>query len=199
MNIPLVDLKIQYENLKSEIDAAISKVICDTAFIGGPYVEAFEEDFANYCEVKHCIGVGNGTDALFGALMALGIGHGHEVITAANSFIATSESITMSGARVVFVDINPDTYTIDIDKIEERITEKTRAIMPVHLYGHPSDMDAIMSLSNKYNLRVVEDAAQAHGALYKRQPVGSIGDIGCFSFYPGKNLGAYGDAGAIVT
>jgi len=199
MNIPLVDLKAQYESIKPEIDAAIARVIGKTAFIGGPFVQEFEQAFANYCGVKHCIGVGNGTDALFIALKALGIGAADEVITAANSFIATAEAITMTGARVVFVDIHPQTYNIDVNAIESKITPNTKAIIPVHLYGQPADMDPILSLAKKYGLKVIEDAAQAHGAFYKGRRIGSIGDMACFSFYPGKNLGAYGDAGAIVT
>lgn len=199
MNIQLVDLGKQYLAIKTEIDKAIFEVITSSAFIGGPFVKSFETAFAEFCNVKHCIGVGNGTDALFIALKTLAIGKGDEVITAANSFIATSESITMTGAKVVFVDINPQTYNIDVDRIEEKISPKTKAIIPVHLYGQPADMDPILDLAQKYNLKVVEDAAQAHGAFYKGRQIGSMGDMGCFSFYPGKNLGAYGDAGAIVT
>jgi dTDP-4-amino-4,6-dideoxygalactose transaminase len=199
MNIPLVDLKSQYMRIKDEIDGVIQDVISKSAFIGGPYVKSFESAFAEFCNVRHCIGVGNGTDALFIALKTLGIGSGDEVITAANSLIATSEAITMAGAKVVFVDINSRTYNIDTNKIEEKITSQTKAIIPVHLYGQPADMDPISALAKKYNLKVVEDAAQAHGALYKGETVGTIGDMACFSFYPGKNLGAYGDAGAIVT
>ncbi|MGD2125154.1 MAG: DegT/DnrJ/EryC1/StrS family aminotransferase [Desulfobacteraceae bacterium] len=199
LNIPFVDLKKQYASIKDEIDTAIAAVISQSAFVGGPFVQSFESAFASYCNVKHCIGVGNATDALFIALKALGIGEGDEVITVANSFIATSEAITMAGGGVVFVDINPRTYNIDIERIEEKITPKTRAIIPVHLYGQPADMDPIIDLAKKYGLKILEDAAQAHGASYKGRPVGSIGDMACFSFYPGKNLGAYGDAGAIVT
>jgi dTDP-4-amino-4,6-dideoxygalactose transaminase len=199
MQIPFVDLKSQYDSIKEEIDNAISTVISKTAFIGGSHLKNFEEAFAGFCNVKHCIGVGNGTDALFIALKSLGIGHGDEVITVANSFIATSEAITMTGAKVVFVDINPRTYNIDTNKIEAKLTPKTKAIIPVHLYGQPADMDPILSIAKKYKLKIVEDAAQAHGAIYKGKRIGSIGDIACFSFYPGKNLGAYGDGGAIVT
>jgi len=199
MIIPFVDLKAQYESIKEEIDAAIAEVISNTAFIGGPFVKSFESAFAEFCNVKHCVGVGNGTDALFIALKALGIGDGDEVITSANSFIATSEAITMTGAKVVFVDINPTTYNIDVEQIEEKITKNTKAIIPVHLYGQPADMDSILDLAKKHNLKIIEDAAQAHGAVYKGRQIGSIGDMACFSFYPGKNLGAYGDAGAIVT
>jgi dTDP-4-amino-4,6-dideoxygalactose transaminase len=199
MNVQLVDLSAQYEAIKDEIDAAISEVISKTAFIGGPVVQKFEVEFSEFCGVKHCIGVGNGTDALFIALKALDIGSGDEVITVANSFIATSEAITMAGATVVFVDINPKTYNIDTTRIEKKITSKTKAIIPVHLYGQPADMDPILELARKHNLKVVEDAAQAHAAVYKSRTIGSIGDMACFSFYPGKNLGAYGDGGAIVT
>ena len=199
MNIPFVDLRSQYENIKEEIEEAIRQVISKTAFIGGTFVQEFEEAFAAFCGVKHCVGVGNGTDALFIALKTLGIGDGDEVITAANSFIATSEAITMTGARVVFVDIDPRTYNIDINKIEKKITLKTRAIIPVHLYGQPADMDPILDIARRHDLKVIEDAAQAHGAMYRGRKVGSLGDMACFSFYPGKNLGAYGDGGAIVT
>lgn len=199
MKIPFVDLKAQYENIKKEIDEAISGVILDSAFIGGKYLKSFERNFQNYIGVKHCIGVGNGTDALFIALKALGIGKGNEVITAANSFIATSEAVTMTGARVVFVDCDKETYNIDVKKIEGVITERTRAIIPVHLYGQPADMDGIMGVAKKHNLFVIEDAAQAHGAMYRGRRVGTLGDSACFSFFPGKNLGAYGDAGAVVT
>ena len=198
-NIPFVDLKSQYAAIKGEVDAAIAGVIANTSFIGGPHVDAFEKAFAAFCDAKYCVGVGNGTDALFIALKALGMGQGDEVITAANSFIATSEAITQTGARVVFADINPSTYNIDIAEIRKKVNSKTKAIVPVHLYGQPADMDPIMDIATEHGLKVVEDAAQAHGALYKGRKVGSIGDAGCFSFYPGKNLGAYGDGGAIVT
>jgi dTDP-4-amino-4,6-dideoxygalactose transaminase len=199
MNIQLVDLKAQYETIKQEIDQVLQTVISETAFIGGQHLKSFEEAFARFCGVKHCIGVGNGTDALFIALKTLGVGTGDEVITVANSFIATSEAITQTGARVVFVDSDPKTYNIDIAGIEEKITPRTKAIIPVHLYGQPVDMDPILALAKKYNVKIVEDCAQAHGAVYKGRTIGSLGDMACFSFYPGKNLGAYGDAGAIVT
>jgi dTDP-4-amino-4,6-dideoxygalactose transaminase len=199
MNIPLVDLAAQYKSIKQEIDRAISDVIATSAFIGGRFVDAFEKAFAQFCTTKHCISVGNGTDALFIALKALGIGKGDEVITAANSFIATSEAITMTGARVVFVDMNPKTYNIDVGKIEEKINRNTKAIVPVHLYGQPADMTPIAKIAEKYGLKIVEDAAQAHGARYRGHPVGTLGEVACFSFYPGKNLGAYGDGGAIIT
>jgi dTDP-4-amino-4,6-dideoxygalactose transaminase len=210
MNIPLVDLKSQYKSIKKEIDSVISEVISQSAFIGGPYVQSFESAFAEYCGVRHCIGVGNGTDALFIALKAFGIGIGDEVITVANSFIATSEAITMTGAKVVFVDIDSKTYNMDPNKLADYLKKRLtpdaksqrpqpKAVIPVHLYGQPADMDAILNIAKRYNLKVIEDAAQAHGAEYKGRRIGSIGDMACFSFYPGKNLGAYGDAGAIVT
>jgi dTDP-4-amino-4,6-dideoxygalactose transaminase len=199
MNVPFVDLRSQYSSIKDEIDTAISNVVTSCAFIGGAHVGSFEEAFASFCGAKHCVGVGNGTDALFIALKALGIGSGDEVITAANSFIATSEAITMAGAKVVFVDMNPETYCIDVQAIQEKASSRTKAIIPVHLYGQPADMDPILSLARKRHLRVIEDAAQAHGATYKGRKAGTLGDIACFSFYPGKNLGAYGDAGALVT
>lgn len=199
MKIPFVDLRAQYETIRDEIDKNISDVIHESAFIGGPYLERFESEFAAFCNAEHCIGVGNGTDALFIALKASGIGAGDEVITTAFSFIATSEAITMSGARVVFVDINPATFNIDVTKIQDKITERTRAIIPVHLYGQLADMNPILDIARKYRLKVIEDAAQAHGAVYKGRQIGTIGDAACFSFYPGKNLGAYGDGGAIVT
>lgn len=199
MKIPFVDLKIQYNSIKGEIDGAVSNVIQDASFIGGKYLQLFESSFAKYVGIEHCIGVGNGTDALFISLKCLGVGGGDEVITAANSFIATSEAITSTGARVVFVDCNEKTYNIDAGKIEKAVTNKTKAIIPVHLYGQPADMDAIMVIAKKYNLFVIEDVAQAHGAKYKGKTVGTFGNCACFSFFPGKNLGAYGDAGAVVT
>ena len=199
MEVPFVDLKTQYQSIKGEIDKAISDVLSSSAFIGGPFVKSFEDAFAAFCGAKHCVGVGNGTDAIFLTLKAMGIGAGDEVITAANSFIATAEAITMTGARVVFADIRPDTYNIDPEKIEQRINKKTKAVIPVHLYGQPADMDPILAIARKHGLTVIEDAAQAHGATYKGRTVGTLADAACFSFYPGKNLGAYGDAGAVVT
>lgn len=210
MIIPFVDLSAQYESIKDEIDSTIADVIKKSAFIGGPYVQAFEEAFAKFCNVEHCIGVGNGTDALFIALKTLGIGQGDEVITAANSFIGTSEAITMAGANPIFVDIDERTYNMDPNKLEaylekcfahgaQRFASLPKAVIPVHLYGQPAEMDPILDIARKYNLKVIEDAAQAHGAVYKGRQIGSIGDMACFSFYPGKNLGAYGDAGAILT
>jgi dTDP-4-amino-4,6-dideoxygalactose transaminase len=199
MHISFVDLRAQYDTIKNEITEAIQNIISDSAFIGGKYVKTFEENFANYIGIKHCVGVGNGTEALFISLKTLEIGKDDEVITVANSFIATSEAITMTGAKVVFVDCDKETYNIDINKIEKFITNKTKAIIPVHLYGQPADMDNILEIAKKYDLVVVEDGAQAHGAKYKGRNAGTIGDLACFSFFPSKNLGAYGDAGAIVT
>jgi len=199
MQIPFVDLRAQYESIKEEIDQAISDVILDSAFIGGKYIKTFERNYANYLGVNHCVGVGNGTDALFIALKVLGAGKGDEVITAANSFIATSEAITMTGAKVVFVDCDRNTYNIDVRNIEKVITDKTKAIIPVHLYGQPAEMDPITEIAQRYNLYIVEDSAQAHGAIYRERKVGTLSQLACFSFFPGKNLGAYGDAGAIVT
>ena len=199
MNIPFVNLKAQYNEIKDEILNAVQEVIESSAFINGKYVKAFEEDFADYCGAKHCIGVGNGTDALYIALKTLGVGPGDEVITAANSFIATSEAITSAGAKVVFVDCDETTYNIDIDLIEEKITPKTKAIIPVCLFGQPVQLEEMFVLADKYGLKVVMDAAQAHGSTYNGKPMGAFSDFTCFSFYPGKNLGAYGDAGAILS
>jgi dTDP-4-amino-4,6-dideoxygalactose transaminase len=197
--IPFVDLKTQYDSIKDEIDEAIQNVLDNTSFIMGEDLINFEEEFASFCNTKYAIGVANGSDALNLALRACGIGEGDEVITVPHTFISTSEAISNVGGKIVFVDIDPKTYTIDVSKIEEKITEKTKAIIPVHLYGQTADMETIMELAKKYNLKIIEDAAQAHGAEYKGKKVGSIGDVACFSFYPGKNLGAYGDAGMITT
>ena len=199
MNIPFVDLKTQYQSIKPEIDNAIVSVIEDTAFVRGKYVNEFEKDYAEKYGVKHCISVANGTDAIYITLKALGIGSGDEVITVANSWISTSETITQTGAKVVFVDIEPDYFTIDVSKIENQITPKTKAIIPVHLYGQPADIDAIKKICDAHDIYLIEDCAQAHFASYKGQKVGTFGTAGTFSFYPGKNLGAYGDAGAIIT
>ncbi len=199
MTIPLVDLRAQYRDIKDEIDSAISKVIEDAAFVGGKYVKEFEDAFADFCNVRHCVGVGNGTDALYLALKALGVGPGDEVITAANSFIATSEAITMTGAHVVFADCDSQTFNIDMEGIRKAITGNTKAIVPVHLYGQSAQMADLMRLAEERDLLVVEDAAQAHGAEFQEQRAGSFGHAATFSFYPGKNLGAYGDGGAIVT
>jgi dTDP-4-amino-4,6-dideoxygalactose transaminase len=198
MHIPFVDLHAQYLAHRTEIDAAIASVIKETAFIGGKHVARFEEEFASDYGVKHCVSVGNGTDAIYIALKMMGIGAGDEVITTAHSWISTSEVISQTGARPVFVDVD-DFYTINADLIEAAITPKTRCIIPVHLYGQPANMTAIVSLCKKYGLRLVEDCAQAHYAEWNGQKVGTFGDVATFSFYPGKNLGAYGDAGAILT
>ena len=197
--IPFVDLKAQYFSIKSEIDAAIKNVINESAFIKGKYVQQFEKEYAEACGSKHCISCANGTDAIYITLKCLGIGPGDEVITVANTWISTAETISQSGARPVFVDIHPDYYTIDVTKIEEKINSNTKAIIPVHLFGQPVNMDIITDICNKYNLLLIEDCAQAHFAEWKGKKVGTFGVAGTFSFFPGKNLGAYGDAGAIIT
>jgi len=199
MQVPFIDLKAQYRQIEDEVLPMVTEAMNNSAFIGGPQVSGFETEFAEFCESKYCIGVGSGTDALRFALMALGIGTEDEVITVSNTFIATTEVISQVGAIPTFVDIHSETYNIDILKIEDAITDKTKAIMPVHLYGQPADMDPVLEIAGKYNLVVIEDACQAHGALYKNKKSGSIGTAGCFSFYPGKNLGAYGEGGAVVT
>ncbi len=199
MNVPFLDLKAQYKTIKDEISSAINEVIENTAFAGGPFVAKFENEFAKFCGAQYAIGVGNGTDALWASLVALGIGAGDEVITTPNTFIATAEAISLSGATPVFVDIDEQTHNINPALIEAAITPKTKAIIPVHLFGQPADMDPIMAIAEKHGLKVVEDACQAHGAEYKGRKAGSIGAAGCFSFYPGKNLGAYGEGGGIVT
>jgi dTDP-4-amino-4,6-dideoxygalactose transaminase len=197
--IQFLDLKKQYSDIKDEIDGAIKNVINETAFIGGKYVTHFENEFAVYQEAKYCIGVGNGTDALEIAIEALDLPQGSEIIVPANSFIASAESVSRSGHRVVFCDCNEDNYTISISSLKSKITPNTKAIIVVHLYGHPCDMDNILSIAKENSLKIIEDCAQSHGAEYKGKKVGAIGDIGTFSFYPGKNLGAFGDGGAIVT
>ncbi|MEE8161156.1 MAG: DegT/DnrJ/EryC1/StrS family aminotransferase [Acidobacteriota bacterium] len=199
MKIPLVDLKIQHQTLTNELSEAVQQVMTHTDFILGQQVDDFEVDFALFCEGRHAVGLASGTDALHLGLLACGIGPGDEVITAANSFIATASAISFTGAKPVFADVDPETYTIDPASIRELITDRTRAILPVHLYGQPADMDPIMELAGEKELKVVEDACQAHGAQYKGKLVGSIGHLGAFSFYPGKNLGAFGDGGAAVT
>lgn len=199
MKVPFVDLKAQYDSIKKEIDQTIRNVLNNTAFIGGEEVEKFCDNFSKYIGVQYTTPVGNGTDALFISLKALGIGNGDEVITAANTFVATSEAITASGAKVVFADCHPDYYTIDPKLLEQKITKRTKAIIPVHLYGQPAMIEDICNIAQKYDLYVIEDSAQAHGAKYNDKKVGTFGDLAIFSFYPGKNLGAYGDAGAIVT
>jgi dTDP-4-amino-4,6-dideoxygalactose transaminase len=199
MKIPFVDLHAQYLSIKEEIDAAIAKVIAQSAFIRGPEVDRFEKAWAEILGVKHCVSCANGTDALYVAMRALGVKPGDEVITSSHSWISTSETITQAGGRVVFCDTEPDTFTIDPALIEAKITPRTVGIIPVHLYGQPADMDPIMAIARKHKLWVIEDCAQAHMAQYKGRRVGTFGDIATFSFYPGKNLGAYGDAGCAVT
>jgi len=198
VRVPFVDLKAQYASVKSDIDTAIATVIAETAFVGGMHVRKFEEEFAEFCRASYCIGVGNGTDALHLSLKALGIGAGDEVLVPANSFIASSEAVTLSGAKPVFVDCHPDYYTMDVEKAAESITDRTRAIMPVHLYGLPVALDEIALLAEKHRLKLVHDCAQAHAAQYKDKPLSAYPGVFCYSFYPGKNLGAYGDAGAVV-
>jgi dTDP-4-amino-4,6-dideoxygalactose transaminase len=199
LKIPLVDLKAQYASIKEEIDEAMHKVIEGGQFILGPDVEALEKEIAAYLGARYAIGVASGTEALQLALLACGIEPGDEVITTPFTFIATAEAITQCGAIPVFVDINPEAYNIDPQKIEPKITEKTKIVLPVHLYGQPAEMDPILGLAKKYNLKVIEDCAQALGAEYKGKKVGSIGDAGCLSFFPSKVLGAYGDGGMVVT
>jgi dTDP-4-amino-4,6-dideoxygalactose transaminase len=197
--IPFLDLKAQYQEIKPRIDEAIARVVENTQFVLGPDVVAFEERFAAYCNVGHCRAVNSGTSALHLALLAAGIGPGDEVITVSMTFVATTAAILYAGAKPVFVDVDPVTWTMDSAKIEAAITPRTKAILPVHLHGLMADMDPIMEIARRHGLVVIEDAAQAHGAEYKGRRAGSIGDIGCFSFYPGKNLGAYGEGGALVS
>jgi dTDP-4-amino-4,6-dideoxygalactose transaminase len=197
--ILFLDLKAQYQSIKSEIEAAIFKVLESSQFVLGDEVAAFENEFATYCNARYGIGVNSGTSALHLALLAAGVGAGDEVITVPFTFVATVAAIGYTGAKPVFVDIEPDSFTIDVNQIEKAITQQTKAILPVHLYGQPANMDPILEIAQRYGLTVIEDAAQAHGAEYKGRRVGSIGDLGCFSFYPGKNLGAYGEGGMVVT
>lgn len=197
--IQLVDLVAQYHSIKEEIDSAIQRVLESGRFILGPEVEEFEKEASEYIGTRFAVGVGSGTDAILLALDALGIGKGDEVITTPFTFIATTEAIRRRGARVVFADIEEDTYNLNPEEVKKKITDKTKAILVVHLYGHPADMDRIMQLAKDYNLKVVEDCAQAFGAEYKGRKVGSIGDVGCFSFFPTKNLGCYGDGGLVTT
>jgi dTDP-4-amino-4,6-dideoxygalactose transaminase len=199
VKVPFLDLKAQYNALRGEIDAAIQEVLERTAFAGGPFVAKFEEEFAAFCGSKCAVGVGNGTDALWLAMLALGIGAGDEVITVPNTFIATAEAISLCGAKPVFVDVDARTYTMDPNALKRAITPRTKAIIPVHLFGQMADMDPILAIAREHGLHVIEDACQAHGAQYKGKMAGSMGIVGCFSFYPGKNLGAYGEAGAVVT
>ena len=199
MSVPFLDLNSHHRPLRDEFNRAISEVIDSGAFAGGPFVEKFEQEFAGYCGCQHAVGLGSGTDALWLSLLAAGIGPGDEVITVPNTFMATAEAITYCGARPVFVDVDDRTYTMDPAGIETALSPKTKAIIPVHLFGQPADMDPILEFARKHGLVVIEDAAQAHGAKYKGRTAGTMGDAGCFSFYPGKNLGAFGEAGAVVT
>ena len=199
ISVPFLDLKSQHRSLREDLWRVWDEVLDSAGFIGGSPVEQFEKAFAAFCETKHTVGVGNGTDALLLALKALGIGRGDEVIVPANSFVATAAGVVHAGATPVFVDIDPRTYNIDVNQIENHISPQTKAIIPVHLYGQPADISPVLELAKLYGLKVIEDAAQAHGALYHGRRAGSMGDAACFSFYPGKNLGACGDGGAVVT
>jgi dTDP-4-amino-4,6-dideoxygalactose transaminase len=214
MKIPFLDLKAQYKEIESEVIPIVTQAMADGMFIGGSQVSGFEEEFAEFCDCNYCIGVGSGTDALRFALLAAGVGSGDVVVTVPNTFIATTEAISQVGATPVFVDIDPHTYNMDPQKLEQLLKEKyaqttkaaslldnppIKAVLPVHLYGQPADMDPILEIAHHYDLVVIEDACQAHGATYKNRKVGSMGKAGCFSFYPGKNLGAFGEAGAVVT
>ena len=208
MNVPFLDLKSQYLPIKDEIHAALEGVLDKTAFAGGPFVAQFEKEFAAFCGTEHAVGVGNGTDALWVALLALGVGPGDEVITVPDTFIATAEAISFCGATPVFVDVDEKSYNMDPNRLEDYLKARfaqhptphtLKGIIPVHLFGQTADMDPIIEIARKYGLFVIEDASQAHGALYKGKAAGSIADAGCFSFYPGKNLGAYGEAGGVVT
>jgi len=197
--IPFVDLRGQYRSIRHEVDPAIQAIVDQTAFIGGKAVSDFEAAFAALCAIRHCVGVGNGTDALYLAMRALGLGPGDEVITVSHTFIATAEGISLTGATPVFVDIDAETYLMDANALEGAVSPRTKAIVAVHLYGQPVDMTPVMAVAKRHGLKVIEDAAQAHGARDLGARVGGLGDVACFSFYPGKNLGAYGDGGAVVT
>lgn len=199
MNVPFADLKSQYQSIKAPIQAALNAVLDNTSFVLGPAVSAFEKKFAAYAGAKHAVAVNSGTSALHLALLAVGVGKGDEVIVPAMTFLATVAAVDYTGAKPVLVDVDPVSYAMDASKIEAAITPRTKAIMPVHLYGQPADMDAIRKIADKHKLLVIEDAAQAHGAKFKDKPCGSLGDIAGFSFYPGKNLGAYGEGGAVTT
>ena len=198
-SVPFLDLKAQYRSIKTEIDAAVLAVLDSAQFVLGDEVAAFEREFAAYCGAAQGIAVNTGTSALHLALLAAGVGPGDEVVTVPHTFVATVAAIRYTGARAVFADIDPVSFTMDPARIEQAITARTKAIIPVHLYGHPADLDPIMEVARRHKIVVIEDAAQAHGAKYKGRPVGSIGDLACFSFYPGKNLGAYGEGGMVVT
>jgi dTDP-4-amino-4,6-dideoxygalactose transaminase len=197
--VPFLDLKAQHDRLRTDLRKAFDDVLDQSAFAGGPFVAKFEAEFAAFCQSQHAIGVGNGTDALWLALIALGVGPGDEVITVSATFIATAEAISYCGAKPVFIDIDEESFTMNPTLLESAITPRTKAIVPVHLYGQMADMDPIMEVARRHGLFVIEDACQAHGAEYKNKKAGSIGHAGCFSFYPGKNLGALGEAGAVVT
>lgn len=199
IRVPYLDLKAQYQSIKPEIDGAIARVLESGQFVLGSEVAEFEREFAAYCGASDCIALNSGTSALHLALLACGVGPGDEVITVPFTFVASVAAIAYTGARPVLVDIDSQSFTIDVSAIEAAITPRTKAILPVHLYGQPADMDPIMEIARRRGLVVIEDAAQAHGAKYKGRPLGSIGDMACFSFYPGKNLGAYGEGGAVTT
>lgn len=199
VRVPFLDLKTQYLGIRREIDAAIAGVLESSQFVLGPEVAALEREFAAYVGAAHGIGVSSGTSALHLALLAAGVGPGDEVITVPNTFVATVAAIRYTGARAVLVDVDPRTLTMDPSRIEEAIGPRTKALLPVHLYGQPADMDPILEIARRRGLKVIEDAAQAHGARYRGRPVGRLGDLACFSFYPGKNLGAYGEGGMVVT
>jgi dTDP-4-amino-4,6-dideoxygalactose transaminase len=199
MQVPFLDLKSHHAPMLDEINGAVRDVVESNAFAGGPFVERFEEDFAAYCNSPYALGVGSGTEALWLTLIALGVGPGDDVITVPNTFMATAEAITYCGANPVFVDVDERTYTLDPDALPQAVTPRTKAIIPVHLFGQPADMDPIVKFARDRGLFVIEDACQAHGAEYKRRRAGTLGDAACFSFYPGKNLGAFGEAGAVVT
>lgn len=199
MNVPFLDLQTHHAHLRTEFHCALDEILDSSDFSGGTAIHRFEADFANYCGTRNTVGVGSGTDALWLALLGCGVGPGDEVITVPMTFIATVEAIHLCGARTVFVDIDPQTYTINPTQIEARITSRTKAIVPVHLFGQPAKIDAILEIAKHHDLHVIEDAAQAHGAEYHGKKVGTFGTAGCFSFYPTKNLGALGEGGAVVT
>lgn len=199
MRIPILDLTLQYNSIKSEIDTAIARVVDSQRFILGSEVESFEKEAAAYCGIKYAVGVASGTDALILSLKAFGIGEGDEVITTPFTFFATAESISLAGAKPVFVDVDSKTYCINPSLVEDKITKKTKAIIPVHLFGQCADMDAILEIAQRYSLKVIEDAAQAMGAVYKGRQAGSMGDTGALSFFPSKNLGGFGDGGMVIT
>lgn len=199
MNIPLVDLGAQHRAIADELDEAMLRVVRRSAFVLGQELEAFESEFAAYCGVSHCVGVASGTEALYLALKACGVGLGDEVVTVSHTFFATAMAIAWAGAIPVFVDIDPETYTMDVEQAAQAVTSRTKAILPVHLYGQCADMAPLRRLAQTHRLRIIEDACQAHGATYNGRRAGSLGDVGCFSFYPSKNLGGYGDGGAVVT